>query len=144
MLLGKVLNALLLDPINYDLHVLRRLNRILGVLDDALGPKTRARVDDVTRDARGKPYTAIETLVFNPSADLGELAGLHLREQGPIDQLGRLGAWFLRRAAREEASWEVDLASYILFDGRYAERLIEVGRRDAHRRADEIRAFFGR
>ena len=88
------------------------------------------------------PYRQVETLVFSPSEDLGEVAGQHLREEGYTDQLGRLGAWFLRRAAREQASWELDLASYILFDGRYAERLIEIGRADAHRRADEIRTFF--
>jgi NTE family protein len=142
VLLGKVLNALLLDPVTYDLQVLGRLNRILGVLDEALGPKSRAKVDAVTVDARGMPYRQVDTLIFSPSEDLGELAGQHLRDLDRSKQLGRLGGWLLRRAAREEASWELDLASYILFDGEYAQRLIEVGREDAHRRADEIRTFF--
>ncbi|MEE2787469.1 MAG: patatin-like phospholipase family protein [Myxococcota bacterium] len=142
LLLGKLLNAMFLDPVNYDLHVLRRLNRIIGVLDDTLTAKSRARFDTVTSEVRGQTYRAIETLVFHPSVDLGALAGVHLRDQGGVHQLGRLGSWFLRRAAKAEASWEVDLASYILFDGGFAERLIEVGRSDAWARADEIRAFF--
>ncbi|MBV71195.1 MAG: hypothetical protein CMH52_07565 [Myxococcales bacterium] len=141
-LLGKVLNALLLDPVNYDLQVLRRLNRILDVLDEAIDESARGEVDRVTIDTRGMPYQQLDTLVFSPSHDLGEVAGQHLRQMGPRRGLGRVGDWFLRRAARESATWELDLASYVLFDGDYAARLIEIGRSDAHQRADEIRAFF--
>jgi NTE family protein len=49
---------------------------------------------------------------------------------------------FLARAAVEGMSQEADWASYLLFDGRFAERLIELGRADARARADEIRAVF--
>ena len=141
-LLGKVLNALLLDPVNYDLQVLRRLNRILGVMDQALLPEARRAVDDVTIESRGMPYRPIDTLVFSPSRDLGEIAGMHLRQTGTRRGLGRVGDWFLKRAASEQSTWEHDLLSYVLFDGDYAARLIEIGRSDARRRADEIKAFF--
>ncbi len=144
VLLGKVLNALLLDPVGYDLQVLTRLNRILAVLDEALDPTDRARVDAVTLETRGVPYRHVNTLLFSPSEDLGEIAGTHLRETEQLDHLGRLGGWFMRRAARADAGWELDLASYILFDGDYARRLIDIGRDDALKRKDEIRRFFGR
>ena len=143
VLLGKVLNALLLDPVTYDLQVLDRFNQMLGVLDDALDPRARARVDEVTAAARGQPYHRLETLVFSPSQDLGLLAGDHLRDARPGSELGRIGRTIFRRAARESATWELDLASYLLFDGVYAEQLIEVGRRDVLNRAPEVRAFFG-
>ena len=48
----------------------------------------------------------------------------------------------MRRAAMEDATWELDLASYVLFDGLYLSKLIEMGYRDALERADEIRDFF--
>jgi NTE family protein len=36
---------------------------------------------------------------------------------------------------------DADLASYLLFDGGFAQTLIEMGRRDAHAKRDEIEAF---
>ncbi len=143
MLLGKILNAFALDPINYDLQVLERFNRMLRVLDDALEEPARARIDEVTQENRGIAYRPIETLVFSPSEDIGQIAGEHLRERVGSEQLGRLVSWFLRRATRQDATWEVDLASYVLFEGTFAQRLIELGIRDAHRKADAIRDFFG-
>ena len=38
---------------------------------------------------------------------------------------------------------EADLASYLLFDGSFAKRLIDLGRADAEARRHEIAEFFG-
>ncbi|MCA9541630.1 MAG: patatin-like phospholipase family protein [Myxococcales bacterium] len=141
-LIGKVLNALLLDPVTYDLQVLGRFNKMVEVLEDTLDGPARAKVDKVLSETRGMPYRKLETLVFSPSEDLGQIAGRHLRGRS-IPEIGRLGTWLLRRAAGRDATWEVDLASYLLFDGQFAARLIEVGHRDAVQRADEVKAFFG-
>ncbi|MCB9544501.1 MAG: patatin-like phospholipase family protein [Myxococcales bacterium] len=141
-LMGKVLNALLLDPISYDLQILERFNQVVEVLDATLDPAARATVDRVVEGARGAPYRRLETLVFTPSRDLGLLAGEHLRSD-EVKGIGRVGAWMLRRASQPGATWEDDLASYLLFDGGYARRLIELGRADVRARADEVRAFFG-
>lgn len=141
-LLGKVLNALLLDPIAYDLQILRRFNRLIEVLDQTLDAAERARVDAVVTATRGQPYRQLETLVFHPSCDLGCVAGEHLRRHVDALDLSRFSRWVLRKAADPGATWEDDLASYVLFDGAFAERLIEIGRADAHARAAEIRDFF--
>jgi NTE family protein len=142
-LMGKVLNALMLDPMHYDLQVLQRFNRMAEVLEQTLEPAERARVDAVMTQSRGQPYRTVETLVFRPSKDLGELAGEHLRDRD-VPEVGRIGGWLLRRAGQHGATWEDDLASYLLFDGAYAEALIELGRGDVLARADEVRAFFDR
>jgi NTE family protein len=38
---------------------------------------------------------------------------------------------------------EADLASYLLFDGAFAKKLIDLGRADAEARRHEIAEFFG-
>lgn len=142
-LLGKVLNALLLDPITYDLQVLQRFNRLLEVLDQVLTRDERVRVNKVLEETRGVPYRQLETLVFHPSADIGQLAHEHLRSSTPRLGLDGMVGWFLARAAATTSTWEADAASYFMFDGAYAEKLIRLGHSDAQARRDEIRAFFG-
>ena len=142
-LLGKILNALLLDPVAYDIYVMERFNRLLEVLEDTLTPEEAARVDQTMIEARGIPYRRIESLVFTPSEDIGHLAALHLKERQRSWRVGdTLWHRLLGVAGRGPASWEADLLSYMLFDGEFAARLIALGRRDALARADEIRAFF--
>lgn len=143
-LVAKVANALLLDPVSYDLQVLDRLNRMVEVLHDTLTPQEWGRVAQVLTNTRGMPYRQLDTLVFSPSKDLGLLAARYLRERGSSPIGGWLGDLLLRRAKVSDAAWEGDLASYLLFDGRFAERLIELGRRDVCARADEVRAWFAR
>jgi NTE family protein len=142
MLAGKVLNALLADPLNYDLQVLRRFNRLLEVLDEALTEKEMDRVDQSMVELRGKSYRKIEPLVFSPTEDIGRMAGLHLRLHRSELDLNRFGAWLLGRASKDQATWEADLASYFLYDGSFAAKLIDLGRRDALSREEDIRAFF--
>jgi NTE family protein len=48
----------------------------------------------------------------------------------------------LRQLAEGEPRSEADLLSYLLFDGEFARRLIELGRADARARHAELCAFF--
>jgi NTE family protein len=141
-LVGKLLNALLADPLQYDLQILKRFNRLVGVLEDALEPHELAKVDEVTEQSRGAPYRRLSTLVIRPSADIGVMAGDYIRSERPGTRLPGLEGWLFRQARKRTQVREADWASYVLFDGEFAARLIAVGRRDAHARADEIRAFF--
>lgn len=143
-LLGKLLNALLLDPVEYDLQVLEGFNRVMGALDATLSRDERRRFDEALVQERGMSYRNVDTLIFEPSKSISRLAGVHLREDGADWQLGRFYEWLLERASHAGATWEADLASYLLFDGAWAARLIELGRADALARRDEIRAFFAR
>jgi NTE family protein len=87
---------------------------------------------------RGASYRHIETLVFVPSQDIAKLAAQYLKDNLKRFDIGLLARRLLRSAAEEgNADW----ATYLLFDGGFAEQVIELGRRDALRRRDEIRAF---
>lgn len=136
-LLGKVLNALIVDPVERDLQVLERFNRLVSILDRALTTDERARVAEVLHDTRGTAYKFLETLTLRPTEDIGVLAGERIREG-----VGGLIGQVLRQIHRQTGSEEADWASYVLFDGPFAKRLIDTGRDDSHARADEIRAFF--
>jgi NTE family protein len=137
-LIGKVLNALLLDPLRYDLQVLERFNRLLDALERVLPHGELEAVQRVLLESRGLPYRKLETLVFRPTRDVGRLA----RDRAAKLQGSRFSSWLLARTATLGALWQSDLVSFILFDAEFAADLIELGREDALCRAAEIRAFF--
>ena len=92
----------------------------------------RNRIDHSTR-------RVIDTITIRPSVDIGSVAGEFLRKHR--FHLRRvLGRSFLRLLDVGEGT-DADLASYLLFDGGFAQRLIDLGRRDAAARADELAAF---
>lgn len=141
-LVGKLLNALLLDPVKHDLQVLERLNGLVEVLEGTLTEEEYQRVQEVLVKSRGAGYRRLQTLVFTPSEDIGVLAGDYLRGMRRSAELNPVLERFLARASVEGMSQEADWASYLLFDGGFAERLIDLGLRDARARADEIVATF--
>jgi NTE family protein len=143
LLAGRLLDALLLDPFEYDLDVLERFNRLTSALQEALPRHTLGKIRQVLVETRGAPYRNLQTLVFSPSEDLGQLANEHLREHLATYKLGAIPRYFLRKAANPDASWEADWAAYVLFDGKYADRLMELGLRDGYAQRDKIRQFFG-
>jgi NTE family protein len=143
-LIGKLLNALLLDPVQYDLQVLERFNQLVEVLEETLEPEQVERVQRVLVGSRGVGYRRLPTLIFTPSQDLGRMAGRYLRTSLKFTDLNPLARWLLQRVSRNDPGQEADWASYLLFDGGFAEQIIEIGREDAHAKADEIEAFFTR
>lgn len=141
-LAGKVLNALLLDPVVHDLQVLERFNRLITILERTVPPAVLEQVQEMLLQTRGAPYRRIRTLHIEPSEDLGRIAGAHLANNLPLWKLSSPMRALLRYSASANRYLEADLASYLLFDGRFAERLVELGRRDARARADEVHRFF--
>jgi NTE family protein len=137
-LTGKVLNALLVDPLEYDLQILARINDLVDVHSRGLLAESRGELQKRMERRRGASYRHIETLVFAPSEDIAKLAARYLKDNLKRFDIGLVARRFLRSASEEgNADW----ATYLLFDGGFAEQVIELGRRDAMRRRDEIRAF---
>jgi NTE family protein len=141
-LLGKLLNALLLDPVDYDLSVLGRLNELVGVLEEALSPAELERVEQVLERTRGVGYRSIPSLVFTPSLNLGRLAADYLRTELRTTDVNPVTRYLVQRASRDGPTREADWASYLLFDGGFAGELIDLGRADALRRSEDIGRFF--
>jgi NTE family protein len=138
-LLGKVLNAFLLDHVTTDLEELARLNALVDAGERAFGPDFMTRVNGELMAEGQQPRKRLRALAIRPSLDLGRLAGEHMREdRGRVRR--ELGTTLLRLLDLGEGA-DADLASYLLFDGAYAARLVELGRRDAAARRDEIADF---
>lgn len=143
-LIGKLLNALLLDPVQYDLQVLERLNQLMDVLEQTLSAADLDRVQRVWIHHRGMPYRKLKTLVFTPSRDLGELAGEYIRTKLHTADLKPIMRYLIERTVSSSPQTEADWASYLLFEGGFAAELIAVGHADALSRRDEVLEFFGR
>jgi NTE family protein len=140
-LLGKVLNAFLLDHIDVDIELLTRLNHVIADGTHAFGPDFTEQLSDEAKKRHGPAYRYVQCLSVRPSEDIGRLASEHLHK-------GRLrGDPFVTKRIFSILDFgsrgdEADLASYLLFDGPFCRQLIEMGRADAHARRDELLEFF--
>jgi NTE family protein len=140
-LAGKVLNAFLLDHIDYDLDRLRRLNALIEAAKAVTDDEHKRRFDEVVAQHRGAPYRVVGEYMIRPSVDLGEIAGEIARSGRFRGQGGGAGIRLLRRLASARGTSEADLLSYILFDGNYAAELVRAGYEDARARHNELAKF---
>lgn len=145
-LLGRILNALLLDHTDYDLERLRRINAVIEQGERTFGPSFGSCVAAMASGALGAPLRRVRDLVIRPSQDIGLIAREHAERRVGRLRRGTLASSLLRRAAADaEAASDgaADLASYLLFDRDYADALVALGHEDARRMRGELLDFFG-
>ena len=118
-IINAILNAVLLDSIDYDID---RIERINALVDNA-SPAVR----------RNLPYRKVPLLVLHPSGDMGELA-IQMAKKMP-----RMIRYLIKGLGPIEEAGE--LISYLLFEKEYCQALIEMGYYDAQLKKDEIRRF---
>ncbi len=140
-LAGKVLNALLLDRIDYDLARLEGFNAMIDGLETAFGPDAPARLAEVMGRSRGAPYRKVRAFHVRPSKDIGVLAAEYASGPQFAERAKGLSARLARRLARRDASREADFLSYFLFDGGFARRLLDLGYTDAQAKHTEMAEF---
>jgi NTE family protein len=137
---GKVLNAFMLDHIDNDIELLRRVNSMVDDGVRAYGPEFLVRLNAQARANGTSAYRRVEHLTVRPTEDIGRMAAEQVR-RGQF----RGGSALIRSVLRlldVGTVREADLLSYLLFDGAFASRLIDLGRADASARRDEILSFF--
>jgi NTE family protein len=139
-LLGKVLNAFLLDHIDVDIELLTRINDVLVDGTRAFGPGFADALSAEAAKRDAQDYRFVHCMRVRPSEDIGRLANDHLK-RGRLrgDPILTKRLFMLLDLGVED---EADLASYLLFDGPFCRRLIEMGRADAQARRDDLLEFF--
>jgi NTE family protein len=139
-LLGKVLDALLLDQLEIELHRIGLVNAWIDRGTKVFGPDFLPRINSAVIESRGVGYRRVEALVVRPSEDVGRVAA-HCMRGRRARSLGLLPGLVARTALRGVPEDEADLLSYLLFDRCFTSELVALGRSDARAMEDRLVAL---
>lgn len=119
-ILNTLLNAVLLDSVEQDVHRIQRINGLVGMAD-----ATAKKQNNLKK---------IDALCISPSEDIGEIARSHAHHlprllRMTISTFGHL----------DEAS---EIISYLLFNPQFCSKLIDMGYQDALASKNAIHNFF--
>lgn len=121
--LGHVLNSVFVDTLEGDVERLERINRTLSAMSER------------SRRKHGIQLRQVDVLKIYPSRPIDEIAAEHIKE------LPRALRFFLRGSGATRSPG-ASAMSYLLFEPGFTRSLIEMGRKDAMARKEEILAFF--
>jgi NTE family protein len=140
-LAGKALNALFADRLEADLANARRTEAILRAGTARYGAEFRLAIDAQLIADGNDALHPLEALCIEPTLDLGGLAAEHVKSKG-FGHSSSPAGMLLHQIADGDPERMADLLAYVLFDGRFTAKLIEIGRSDARARHDELAAWF--
>ncbi|MBV1881853.1 MAG: patatin-like phospholipase family protein [Pseudomonadales bacterium] len=140
-LLGKALDALMLDHTEYDLDRLKRTNTILEAGTQAFGDQFNDMLNNKLVELQGAPIRPIEAVHIRPSQDIGEMAADFINA-GKAHIKNRLLSRFMRKYVQGEDDSHSDIPSYLLFDGDFANDLIDLGYEDAAQQEEQLANLF--
>jgi NTE family protein len=141
-LLGKLLNSLMLDKVEADLDRIEQTNRILRAGNIEFGPDFAHRLSVAV--GREEPWQDVETLVIQPSEDLGRIAWEVVRDTRLRSYDGIVPNLIRRSVEADERveGGESDLASYLLFEPEFINRVIDLGYADAATHHEQLMQLF--
>ncbi len=139
---GKAMNALLLDRIENDIDRLKKLNTVIAAGVRRFGATFSEHLNQELVLSGESPLKPLDVVYIRASQDIGVLAAQYVRSPIFASRVHGLIGRVLRRIADGEK--EADLLTYVLFDGEFCGRLIEIGWSDARARHDELVGLFAR
>lgn len=140
-LAGKALNAFFFDRIEADLARLAQVNDILQAGRNCFGPAFGADLNDELARMGAGPLRRLNVLRIEPSRPLGALAIEHVTSADFACRPHSGASRLIECLAERDAARSGDLLAYLLFDGAFAAKLIDLGRADAAAHHDELCRF---
>jgi len=139
-LAGKLVDSIMLDRLDYDLQRLEGFNQLLREGENTFGPSFQTSINKTAQKMRGASYRPVDTVHIKPSRDMGEMANEFVDVFR--SSMGGVSGWLFSKISSDDLLGRSDLLSYLLFDGRLAAALIELGRADADSCRDQLIEFF--
>lgn len=143
--LGRVMNSVFLDRIQYDMEQLERINKIISWGETVYGQKFTEKINEMISqkalkgDVASRGLKKLHVFRMRPSQDIGEIfSQCYLRGK---DKHFSSFEKFLVRILDIDPTKGVDFLSYIAFMPEYLKKLLELGFEDARRSHTDLKMF---
>jgi len=143
--LGRVMNSVFLDKIQYDMEQLNRINKIVEWSESLYGKNFLPDLNrmlakkNIKGDVADRGLKKIQALRIRPSQDIGELFRMSFinKDRKHLSTFEK----FLIRFLDVDPESGVDFLSYISFTPDYLSRLLDLGFQDAKRHHNQLKEF---
>ncbi len=146
-MLGRLMNALFLDHIDYDVEQMTRINRVIEWSEKVYGAKyldtlnAMLKQEGIEGDIANRGLKKLDSFSFFPSEDIGKIACERLLELSKHkEKLTQVERFFLK-FLEVDPNADLSLLSYLMFEKEYLGRLIEIGMKDCRQREAELGRF---
>lgn len=146
-ILGRLLNTIFLDKLDYDLSQMKRINYLIRDMERVFGEDAVDRINEMRRELRipGKeinPLHKVLPFVIRPNVDIGAIAFEHftqlLAKRHTLTPVQR----FFAKTVEGSPEGHNDFISYLMFERDYLGTLVQMGFEDARREHDHLVRFF--
>ena len=141
-LLGKVLNVLITDALDYELKRVEMFNNIITSGEKIYGDDFLDHINQLTRGYRNADYRVIETYMIRPSHNLHQVAVDCMRDVPDEINFSGIPGKVLAKLFHSNIFKDSELLSFLMFTPTYIKRLIDLGFQDASQHEKELIRFF--
>lgn len=146
-IMGKLMDSLFLDKLEYDLEQMRRINFLIKDFESIYGWNAMEHLNAYREKLHvpGKQIQAIRRIqpfVIAPTEDIGRIATYHFKRLLSRRETLTPVQKFFARAAEGTPDEQNDFVSYLMFEHNYLNELIALGYEDAQREHDHLVNFF--
>jgi NTE family protein len=141
-LLGRTVNALLAQSLDYELARIEMYNRLIEGGRSVYGEEFLESLNRIMGDYRNATYRPVRTCHIRPSEDLSRVALESLREASGELALPGASGRVLKALMGSTAFAESDLLPTLMFTPTFIRRLLELGYRDAEASTGSLERLF--